>query len=89
MFLFQPCSYSFLLTWYLYNELENEVFVVESVGRMGETIGEANMNPTSNFLDVENVHLPSGNNLLIKYDYVQLVVIKVQTRPYGNHTTIR
>jgi hypothetical protein len=55
MFLFQPCSQGFLLTWYLYNELENEVFVVESEGGMGETIGEANMNPTSSLLEVENI----------------------------------
>ncbi len=54
---------------------------------MGETIGEANMNPISNLLDVENVHLPFRNNLSIKNDYVQLVVIKVHTKPYGNHTT--
>lgn len=54
---------------------------------MGETIGEANMNSTSSLLDVKNMHLPSKNNLSIKNDYVQLVVIKVQIRHYGNHTT--
>jgi hypothetical protein len=54
---------------------------------VGETIGEANMNPTNSLLDVENVHLPFGSNLSIKNDYVQLVVIKVQIKPYGNHTT--
>lgn len=54
---------------------------------MGETIGEANMNPTSSLLNVENMHLPSSSNLLIKNDYVRLVIIKVHTKPYGNHTT--
>ncbi len=53
---------------------------------MGETIGEANMNPISSLLDVENVHLPFSNNLSIKNDYVQFLGIKVQTRPYENHT---
>lgn len=54
---------------------------------MGETIGEANMDPTSSLLNVENVHLPSSSKLLIKNDYVRLVIIKVHTKPYGNHTT--
>jgi hypothetical protein len=56
---------------------ETKVFLLESVGIVGEAIGEMNMNPTNNLLDVENVHPQSNNNLSLENDDVQLVVIKV------------
>jgi hypothetical protein len=56
---------------------ETKVFLLESVGIVGEAICEMNMNPTNNLLDVENVHPQSSNNLSLENDDVQLVVIKV------------
>ncbi len=48
----------------------------ESVGVVGETACDVNMNPFSKLLNVESVH-PQCDNLL-KNDDVQLGAIKVQ-----------
>jgi hypothetical protein len=56
---------------------ETKVFVLESVAIVRETIGEMNMNPTNNLLDVENVHPQSSYSLSLQNDDVQLVPIKV------------
>jgi hypothetical protein len=42
---------------------ENEVFIHESVGGVGEITGEVHMSLTCSVFHVENVQPKSGNNL--------------------------
>ncbi len=46
-----------------FTRFENEVFVHESVGGMGEIIDEVHMSLTCKMFDVENVQLESSNKL--------------------------
>jgi hypothetical protein len=54
---------------------EDKVVVLESVGGVDED--NQSKNPTTNLLDVENVHLQYDNDL-VKCDELHLTIITVQ-----------
>jgi hypothetical protein len=55
---------------------EDKVVVLESVGGVDEDSHKLNKNPTTNLLDVENVHLQYDNDL-VENDELHLIVIAI------------
>jgi hypothetical protein len=67
---------------------EDEVMVLESVGDVDEDNPKLIMNPTTQFSNVESVHLMQRENDLVENDELHLATITIQAHKWKPNNKI-